>query len=56
MQTLQWQLKGAQAQRFISDLKKDTARGIQSKLNKGIVPILAPPGYRNALEKRQRRT
>lgn len=46
-------VEGAQAQRFISDLKKDTARGIQSKLNKGIAPILAPPGYRNSVEKRQ---
>lgn len=46
-------VEGAQAQRFISDLKKDTARGVQSKITKGIAPMLAPPGYRNALEKRQ---
>lgn len=46
-------LEGSQAQRFITDLKKDTARGMQSKLDKGIAPILAPPGYRNAVEKRQ---
>ncbi len=46
-------VEGAQAQRFISDLKKDTARGLQSKLSKGMAPILAPPGYRNCTEKRQ---
>jgi len=46
-------IEGAQAQRFINDLRKDTARGIQSKLDKGMVPILAPPGYRNTTEKRQ---
>jgi DNA invertase Pin-like site-specific DNA recombinase/predicted metal-binding protein len=46
-------IEGAQAQRFINDLRKDTARGIQSKLDKGMVPILAPPGYRNTIEKRQ---
>jgi len=46
-------VEGAQAQRFIRDLKEDTARGIKSKLDKGIAPILAPPGYRNCLEKRQ---
>lgn len=46
-------VEGAQAQRFIRDLKEDTARGIKSKLGKGMAPILAPPGYRNCLEKRQ---
>lgn len=46
-------IEGAQAQRFITDLRKDTARGVQSKLEKGIAPILAPPGYRNSIEKRQ---
>ena len=34
-------------------MNEDTARGIKSKLDKGIAPILAPPGYRNCLEKRQ---
>jgi DNA invertase Pin-like site-specific DNA recombinase len=46
-------VEGAQAQRFIRDLKEDTARGVNSKLSKGMAPILAPPGYRNCLEKRQ---
>lgn len=46
-------VEGAQANRFIRDLRRDTLRGIQSKLDKGIAPILAPPGYRNAVEKRQ---
>ncbi len=46
-------IEHSQAQRFISDLKKDTARGINSKLDKGIAPILAPPGYRNSVEKKQ---
>ncbi len=46
-------LECAQSQRFITDLRKDTARGMKSKLDKGIAPILAPPGYRNAIEKRQ---
>ncbi len=46
-------VEGAQAQRFIKDLREDTARGVKSKLDKGIAPILAPPGYRNCIEKRQ---
>ncbi|HWY79099.1 MAG TPA: recombinase family protein [Candidatus Sulfotelmatobacter sp.] len=46
-------IEGAQAQRFINDLRKDTARGVQSKIDKGIAPMLAPPGYRNAVEKKQ---
>jgi site-specific DNA recombinase len=46
-------IEGAQAQRYINDLRKDIARGINSKLEKGLAPILAPAGYRNAREKRQ---
>lgn len=46
-------VEGAQAQRFIRDLREDTARGINSKLKRGIAPILAPPGYRNDITKRQ---
>lgn len=46
-------VEGAQANRFIRDLKEDTQRGIDSKLEKGFAPILAPPGYRNNIEKRQ---
>lgn len=46
-------IEGAQAQRFINDLRKDTLRGMNSKLDKGIAPILAPPGYKNDITKRQ---
>jgi len=46
-------VEGAQAQRFIRDLREDTQRGINSKLKKGIAPILAPPGYKNDVAKRQ---
>lgn len=46
-------VEGAQAQRFIRDLREDTVRGINSKLKKGIAPILAPPGYKNDITKRQ---
>ena len=46
-------VEGAQAQRFITDLREDTQRGIDSKLEKGFAPILAPPGYKNNIEKRQ---
>lgn len=46
-------IEGAQSQKFITDLRKDTARGIKSKLDRGIAPILAPPGYRNCVEKKQ---
>lgn len=46
-------IDGAQGQRFINDLRKDTLRGMKSKLDKGIAPILAPPGYKNDTSKRQ---
>lgn len=46
-------VEGAQANRFIRDLREDTLRGLNSKLEKGIAPILAPVGYRNCLEKPQ---
>lgn len=46
-------VEGAQAQRFIRDLREDTQRGINSKLQKGIAPILAPPGYKNDTSRRQ---
>lgn len=46
-------VEGAQAQRFIRDLKEDTARGVNSKLSKGMAPILALPGYKNDITKRQ---
>ncbi len=46
-------IDGASGQRFINDLRKDTLRGMKSKLDKGIAPILAPPGYKNDTTKRQ---
>lgn len=46
-------VEGAQAQRFIKDLREDTQRGIDSKIEKGFAPVLAPPGYKNNIEKRQ---
>lgn len=46
-------VEGAQAQRFIRDLREDTARGVNSKLKRGIAPILASPGYKNDMTKRQ---
>lgn len=46
-------IEGASSQRFINDLRKDTARGVNSKLSKGIAPVLAPPGYINDITKRQ---
>lgn len=46
-------IDGASGQRFINDLRKDTLRGMKSKLDKGIAPILAPPGYKNDMTKRQ---
>lgn len=46
-------IEGAQAQRFIRDLREDTARGINNKLEKGNAPIFAPPGYKNDTYKRQ---
>lgn len=46
-------VEGAQANRFIRDLREDTLRGIQSKIERGIAPILAPPGYKNNTAKPQ---
>lgn len=46
-------VEGAQAQRFIRDLREDTIRGLNSKLKKGIPPFLASPGYKNDMTKRQ---
>lgn len=46
-------VEGAQANRFIRDLREDTARGVKRKLEKGNAPILAPTGYMNDLTKRQ---
>lgn len=46
-------VEGAQANRFIRDLKEDTLRGLNSKIDKGIAPILAPAGYINDKTKNQ---
>lgn len=46
-------IEGAQSQRFISDLRKDSVRGTNSKLEKGWAPILAPMGYINNVYERQ---
>lgn len=46
-------VEGAQAQRFIRDLRQDTIRGIMSKIDKGIAPIKAPVGYFNDKTKNQ---
>lgn len=46
-------IEGAQAQRYINDLRKDIARGVKSKLDKGHAPIVALPGYRNTPERKQ---
>lgn len=44
-------IEGAQANKFIRDLREDTIRGINSKIEKGWKPGLAPVGYRNTTEK-----
>lgn len=49
----QMAVEGAQSQRFITDLRQDTKRGIDSKLQKGNFPGLAPIGYRNNTQKKQ---
>ncbi len=44
-------IEGAQANKFIRDLREDTIRGINSKIEKGWAPTMAPVGYRNTTEK-----
>ena len=46
-------VEGAQANRFIRDLREDTWRGLKSKIEKGIAPVLAVPGYKNDKTKNQ---
>lgn len=46
-------VEGAQAQRFIRDLREDTQRGIDHKIEMGFAPGLAPVGYVNNIWKRQ---
>lgn len=46
-------VEDAQAQRFIRDLREDTQRGIDHKIEMGLAPGLAPVGYVNNIWKRQ---
>lgn len=46
-------IDGAQSQRFITDLTKDSKRGVDAKIAKGIAPLLAPLGYLNDTTKDQ---
>lgn len=46
-------VEGAQANRFIRDLREDTQRGLNSKVEKGMAPVLAVPGYKNDTAKKQ---
>lgn len=46
-------LEGAMANRFIRELKVNTKRGIDAKIEQGHAPVLAPPGYKNDVLKRQ---
>src|SRR3989344_245690 len=46
-------VEGAQANRFIRDLREDTLRGLNSKIEKGVAPVQAPAGYRNDTSKKQ---
>jgi len=48
---LLFNLESGVANQFILDLSKNTKRGIQSKLEKGWLPGLAPMGYLNKTEK-----
>lgn len=46
-------LEGAMANRFIRELKVNTKRGLDAKIEQGHAPVLAPPGYKNDVHKRQ---
>ena len=46
-------VEGASASRFIKDLRANTSRGIQAKIDKGFAPVVAPPGYTNDTSKPQ---
>jgi len=46
-------VEGAEAQRFIKNLREDTKRGLNAKIEKGIFPGLAPVGYKNDIYMRQ---
>jgi len=46
-------VEGGKNQAFIQDLRRNTKRGINRKLEKGMYPALAPPGYANDTHMRQ---
>lgn len=46
-------IDGGFANEFIMKLRKDTLRGLNSKIEKGLAPILAPVGYVNDTAKKQ---
>lgn len=46
-------VEGAMANRFIRELRANTKRGVDSKIAKGWAPVMAPPGYKNDVHKRQ---
>lgn len=46
-------VENAQSSEFIRNLREDTVRGLNSKLDKGIFPGLAPVGYLNDKTKNQ---
>jgi len=48
-------VEGAQANRFIRDLREDVKRGLASKVEKGHFPGLAPTGYKNDRHKEKGR-
>ncbi len=40
-------VENAMSNKFIRDLRKDTMRGTNAKISKGLAPLQAPPGYQN---------
>src|SRR3989344_4419861 len=40
-------IDGGSANKFVRDLSKDVKRGLASRLDKGVMPTLAPLGYQN---------
>lgn len=51
--SLMMAVEGGKAQSFIQDLRRNTKRGMDKKLENGIAPLLAPPGYYNDTTLRQ---
>lgn len=46
-------VEGGKNQAFIQDLRRNTKRGLRRKLEKGMYPALAPPGYVNDIHLKQ---